>query len=122
MPDPQKNSNGTYGVGIPANSKVSQSVVLAAAQACRQYAPTGLGVTPAQQAKNETLALKFAVCMRAHGVTNFPDPSSNGAFKVSPNSGLDQNSPTFQAAAAACRQYAPAPPSGAPAPQSGSRG
>jgi len=39
----------------------------------------GPGTTAAQFQQGLTQALKFAVCMRAHGITNFPDPSeSNG--------------------------------------------
>jgi len=48
--------------------------------------------------------------MRAHGITNFPDPpqGSNGPVgpaKLGPNSGIDAHSPSFQAAEVACRQY-----------------
>jgi hypothetical protein len=48
-------------------------------------------------------AVEFAQCMRAHGVTNFPDPTTAGPGA---KDGLDPNSPTFQAAQTACRQYA----------------
>ena len=44
--------------------------------------------------------------MRANGVPNFPDPQflSGGriAVKLAPGSGVDPNSPTFQAAARKC--------------------
>ena len=45
--------------------------------------------------------------MRAHGIINFPDPPPgvNGPPKLEPNSGIDTNSPSFQAAEVACRQY-----------------
>jgi hypothetical protein len=48
--------------------------------------------------------VKFAACMRKHGVPNFPDPNSQGGIQISPSSGsgLDPNSPTFQAAQKAC--------------------
>ena len=39
--------------------------------------------------------LKFAHCMRSHGVPNFPDPSRPG-IQLSPGSGLDPASPAFQ--------------------------
>lgn len=40
--------------------------------------------------------------MRTHGVSNFPDPSSNGTLEITPSSGLDPTSPAFQAAQKAC--------------------
>ena len=48
--------------------------------------------------------------MRAHGVTNFPDPQPGGGFNFS---NLDVSSPAFQAANKACGDEAPgaiAPP------------
>jgi hypothetical protein len=49
--------------------------------------------------------------MRAHGVTNFPDPNSHGQLFVqgSPGNGLDRNNKTFQAAQKACQSKMPAP-------------
>jgi hypothetical protein len=58
-------------------------------------------------------ALKFSACMRAHGITGFPDPVQHAGGGVSltvrggPRSGLDPKSPQFQAAQAACRKFAP---------------
>ncbi|HUA45355.1 MAG TPA: hypothetical protein VMA77_09030 [Solirubrobacteraceae bacterium] len=43
-------------------------------------------------------AVAFADCIRAHGVTNFPDPGPNG-FNLS---GIDTQSPAFQSAHQAC--------------------
>ncbi len=61
------------------------------------------------------LALKFSVCMRAHGEPNFPDPeiSSSGGgtsirIHVTPSSGIDPGSPVFQAAQRACKAFSPA--------------
>jgi hypothetical protein len=48
--------------------------------------------------------LKFAACMRANGVPNFPDPGANGAFQAS---GIDPGSSGFQTAQGKCRQYMP---------------
>jgi hypothetical protein len=55
--------------------------------------------------------LAYSQCMRAHGVTNFPDPNGQGQLFIqgSPGSGLDPNSPTFQAAQKACQSKMPAP-------------
>jgi hypothetical protein len=51
-------------------------------------------------------AVKYAQCMRAHGVTNYPDPPGNGAQPINP-AGVDTNSATYRAAAQACQKYAP---------------
>ena len=55
-------------------------------------------------------ALQFAQCMRAHGVPNFPDPKVSGntvEIGGGPNSGIDPNSSTFQAAQQACASLLP---------------
>lgn len=51
--------------------------------------------------------LKFSVCMRAHGVSNFPDPSSGGGIRLNPGSGVDPQSPAFQAAQTSCKRFLP---------------
>jgi len=56
-------------------------------------------------ASGRSLALQYSECMRAHGVTNFPDPQGDQLSKLGPNSGIDTNSSAFQAAESACRQY-----------------
>lgn len=51
--------------------------------------------------------VRFASCMRTHGVPGFPDPIAvqNGkpVFAVSNRSGVNQNSPQFSRADQACR-------------------
>ena len=56
-------------------------------------------------------ALAFSACMRSHGVHNFPDPSagSNGQqVTIQQGSGIDPNSPAFQAAQRSCQSLLPA--------------
>lgn len=50
----------------------------------------------------EAAVLKFAQCMRSHGVPNFPDPGSQTGHTAS---SLDPNSPEFQRAAKDCRSF-----------------
>ncbi|HET7048040.1 MAG TPA: hypothetical protein VFI54_07200 [Solirubrobacteraceae bacterium] len=54
-------------------------------------------------------ALAFSRCMRAHGLTNFPDPSPGGGIqlRITPNSGINPFSPTFKAAQASCHKLLP---------------
>jgi hypothetical protein len=58
--------------------------------------------TPAQTARALAQLLRYAVCIRAHGVPNFPDPTSQG-LRISPQSGIDLNSPQFLAAQKSCQ-------------------
>lgn len=56
---------------------------------------------------NATLGAKFSGCMRKHGVTNFPDPNSQGEIQFGSDTGIDPNSPTFKAARSACEKLLP---------------
>jgi hypothetical protein len=64
-------------------------------------AQTALGGGTPPGSSSDATGLKFARCMRANGVPDYPDPT--GANQVGHStSGLDMNSPTFQAAATLC--------------------
>ncbi len=58
-----------------------------------------------QQAQNVAQGLKFARCMRAHGVTDFPDPATNGNGENNSQSVSVSRNETrvFQKALATCR-------------------
>ncbi len=49
-------------------------------------------------------ALKFAQCMREHGIDH-PDPDENGLFRIEPEQGLDPRSAKFREASEACQKY-----------------
>jgi hypothetical protein len=74
--------------------------------ACGAAAGTGASSTP-----KASDAFAFSRCMRAHGVTNFPDPSTTSGggirLKVGPGTGVDPSSPTFRAAQQACAHFLP---------------
>jgi len=104
FPDP--NSQG--GIGISASSGINPSSprFAAANQACQPKMPGG-HLSPARQARMQARLLEFAQCMRTHGEPGYPDPNfgANGMVtqKISKNSGVDPNSPQFQAAQKACQ-------------------
>ena len=107
FPDPGSNGRFSLGASIDLSSPQFQ----AAQRACQSLLPTG-GSSFATQAASGTISpekqaqlLRFARCMRAHGVPNFPDPTSQG-IALSPS--VDPKSPQFQAATQACRQLFPA--------------
>lgn len=49
-------------------------------------------------------ALRFARCIRSHGVSDFADPSSSGQLTIPPD---DRNTPAFDSAQKACRSLMP---------------
>jgi hypothetical protein len=53
--------------------------------------------------------LRFSVCMRSHGVTDFPDPHPDGGGGVSIQIGgsINPAAPSFRAAQSACRKFLP---------------
>jgi hypothetical protein len=111
FPDPT--SSGTVSIGPSSGIDPSSPKFQAAQQTCRKLLPNGGQPTPAQIAKMQAGALAFSKCMRAHGVTNFPDPtfSAGGGIGIhiqaGSKSGLDPNNPTFQKAQQACQGKLP---------------
>ena len=67
------------------------------------------GSTPAPSAsataRDEDAPLKYAQCMRAHGMTWFPDPNPNGRQTIRTPKGMDPKK--FEAATQACQEFAP---------------
>ena len=105
FPDP--NGQGVISFGSSSGINPASPVFQHANAACRKVLPNGGVPTPAEQAQARAQALKFSVCMRAHGVPNFPDPpagSGNVGFhiRVGGNGGFDPSSPRFQAAQSTC--------------------
>jgi hypothetical protein len=61
-------------------------------------------------AANQEKAAKFAQCMRANGISEFPDPDPSGKLTIDGvlnGSSLDPNSPTWTGAIAACKHLQP---------------
>ena len=61
-------------------------------------------------AKGYSQALAFSICMRAHGVSNFPDPSTRGGgvdLSITPSSGINTEAPAFQSAQHSCQHLMP---------------
>jgi hypothetical protein len=78
--------------------------------ACGAAAGSGTGTGTTNSHAAYSAALKFANCMRAHGVPDFPDPAANGGIQVAgpgAKSALDPQSPAFQTAAQACHKLGP---------------
>ena len=74
---------------------------------CR--APRSAAATPA--ANRCSKAVKFAKCMRSHGVSEFPDPGASGKLTIdgiANGSSLDPSTPAFKQAISACKDLEPA--------------
>lgn len=110
IPDPQSNGNGGFGVRIQSGSGPNQfspdnPKFQAAQEACKKYLPNGGTLSPEQQAQAQQNALKFAQCMRDHGI-NVPDPqTSGGGIKLEGPTGVNPDDPKFQQAQQACQKY-----------------
>ena len=110
FPDPS--SNGTISVG----GTVSQSPQYPVAdETCHKLLPNGGIPTAAPQAQGLAQLLKVSVCMRSHGVIDFPDPTSEGIripVRKGMPSDLGPDNPRFQSAEKACQSLQPGQPSG----------
>jgi hypothetical protein len=109
---PDLGSNGTLLLGNGNGQTVSVNGVSVDAPAyraartrCQRYMLTHTAASASQQAQQIAAGLKFARCMRSHGVPSFPDPkviSSSGGNQQVELPGVNTQSPAFQAAAKAC--------------------
>ncbi len=82
--------------------------IVALLGACGSNAPAATGT--GSGGNNVAKAVKFAQCMRANGVSQFPDPDASGALTIDGvinGSSLDPNSATFQQALSACKDLEP---------------
>jgi hypothetical protein len=84
-------------VGLAA---VSSALVLAA---CGSSGKPGRGSRSAVA----SAGIEYADCMRAHGVPNFPDPSSAAGAVQLLGSGINTQSPAFGSAQSACQKLLP---------------
>ena len=99
MPDPDPNNPGQIKLGGPGTDA---GKIQEAAQSCREFSPIGGGGTSSDGGPAQREArLKFAACMREHGVENWPDPANaSGPTMIGPELTDD---PDFEAAAQACQ-------------------
>jgi hypothetical protein len=102
FPDP--NNSGQFNKVALARLAASNSKFLSAQSACKHLLPSP---SATQQRQTAAQALLFSRCMRAHSVTNFPDPDSTGRIPDPASFGIDQGSPQFETANQACGKYRP---------------
>ena len=86
---------------------VSGAQLQAAQRDCQHLVPNGGQPTPAALQQSWTDFLKFAQCMRGHGVSSWPDPTRYPAHPDRPyfdlqRAGIDLNSPQISAKIHGC--------------------
>lgn len=83
---------------------LSRPAYQAARTKCQKYLPTHKTASLSQQAQARQIAsgLKFANCMRSHGVPNYPDPKYYNGGQQIYIPGINPAAPAFQTAAKAC--------------------
>lgn len=121
MPDPQVfHSDGKTGIVMPDPGSASNSPQFKSAQQACHALKSGAATPNTSQATSARAqrlnqAVAFAVCMRSHGASNFPDPNRQGLF----TSKLRASAPQVQIANKTCHKTLPTgddPLSGAPVP------
>jgi hypothetical protein len=92
FPDPDADGN------FPNLDLEHTPAIDAARDACRDLRPRR-ELSPEEQEEAQELRLAYSRCMREHGVTNFPDE------KPSADSGVNPDSPAYEAADRACNHF-----------------
>ena len=111
-PDAQGNFNNTQVEALQNNNSQADNAL----HQCRSVLPnagTGLTVEQIQQIQQQNLrnAVKASHCMRAHGITSFPDPAGTtqasgvnwqAVISAIQAGGLSLSTPSYEAAFMAC--------------------
>ena len=110
-PDPTTSPGGGVAIqihgGPGSDLNRHNPTFIAADETCRSLLPSGGQAPAALSAQKVADEVRWARCMRSHGLPGFPDPNSQGAFD---SSKFDENSPAFQTASEACGSVQPSGP------------
>jgi hypothetical protein len=113
MPDPKVDGDGHFSISFRGSGPRGRNdaAFQRAQTACQHLLPRqGKPPSREQQAQMQDQLVKFAQCMRAHGV-DMPDPDfSNGGGGVTFIGGpgkIDPDDPAFQRAQEACKSFLP---------------
>ncbi len=102
----------TSSLPVAAAAIVAATVIAGCGSKSPSSSNSGGHSTQTQVQEGQQDMVRFADCMRSHGVPNFPDPGTR-AFK----NAFETKSPAFQSAYAACQHLQPGggPPNQSPA-------
>ena len=117
MPDPKAGPGGGIMLRGPDIGPEDKSKMDAAQKACQKYLESVRPpeLSKEQEQKFKDRALKFAQCMREHGI-DMPDPQFEGGGGMTQrmNEGIDPRSQRFRDATEACSKYGGKPGMGGP--------
>jgi hypothetical protein len=102
FPDPKAVGHG-YGLTID-NEMANSPQFKNAQQTCKKLLPNGGTPTAQEQAQQLQEALKYAACIRAHGMPDYPDPKVHGGGI---EMGEARDSSQFKIAQKTCQHLAP---------------
>jgi hypothetical protein len=110
FPDPKVTvGNGSVKVAMMVTPAITgQASFKSAQRACQRILPGPGNLSPAQvaaqQRQHRQTLLAFARCLRAHGLTHFPDPTAQGQLTLAmiDAAGIDLHQPGVLTAAKAC--------------------
>lgn len=103
-PQPSGNVISILGAHLPASTNIRAPAFQAALTLCMKRLNGGHPPPPVSAAQ-KARALRFARCMRAHSVPDFPDPVfKNGRIGQALGPNDDPNSPALKHAAEVCGQ------------------
>lgn len=108
FPDPDTNgANHAGGGGQSGPVDPHSTAFQRAQQKCRQYLGPPVVSRNEQGVWSVADKLKYAACMRQHGLPDFKDPDQNGAFPPPAKGSRGLGSPEFQRADKACAGFKP---------------
>jgi hypothetical protein len=103
FPDPNADNDFDYGISV------SGTTWTRALTACRVYQPPGT-FSARRTPRAQSRALRFAACIRAHGVRDFPDPVNGepivDTYRI-PSANRPGGMTILNAAMATCAAYGP---------------
>jgi hypothetical protein len=91
------------GCGSNAPAGTTTAAASSSGSARNTASASSSGTADTAKATKRGKAVKFAECVRAHGVPHFPDPDASGNF----NFGVDVSEAVFTAAVNACKALQP---------------
>ncbi len=105
LPDLKLGSNGE--VSVPEGTPEPPKSVERACKSIWERLPASATGDTERPAANMQALLRFARCMREHGMADFPDPQADGRFPLPQSMQRQGKTPSFLRAMQACRQLNP---------------
>ena len=116
-PDPKQVGGSIQFPGSQSGVNPDSRTFVTARESCRRLLPNGSEPSNAGKQRALTRMLRISRCMRAHGISGFPDPTlsppsdragysdimSNGVAWLAIPGSIDVQSPAFRRAAAGCK-------------------